>query len=57
MKRLTAAEAVAQLETIDPSDPEAAHAQAEQILKLTVPDSVLRAYVHVGTQCRWWACA
>lgn len=49
--------AVKALDTIDVSDPERAHGEAEAILRDFAPRSVREAYDRVVARARWWASA
>jgi hypothetical protein len=49
-----AAAAVTDLRALDASDPEKAHAEADQILLDLVPTEVVRAYQRLQARCKWW---
>lgn len=56
-KRLTSIQAVARLNTLDTSDPEEAHALADEILLSAVPAAVAKAYNDLVDRCDFWATA
>lgn len=47
--------AVAALDGIDVSDPERAHAQADELLRAFAAREIREAYDRVAERCRWWA--
>ncbi|MCM0622492.1 hypothetical protein [Nocardioides bruguierae] len=47
--------AVARLDRIDGSDPDAAHGTADDVLLTEVPPDVAAAYQRVIDRCSWWA--
>lgn len=50
-------DAVAALDALDVSDPEAAHGAADEILLSVAPDIVRMAYQRLVARCPWWASA
>jgi hypothetical protein len=57
MRTETAAEIVARFDAIDASDPERAHAEADDLLLYVTDALIAEAYLRVGDRCRWWAFA
>ena len=49
--------AVADLDAIDGTDPESAHAKADDILLALVPPDVREAYHELWDRCDWWVTA
>jgi hypothetical protein len=49
------AEAVRQIDALDASDPEAAHAKADDLLLLSVAPEVAAAYRRLMVRADWWA--
>jgi hypothetical protein len=47
---------VERLDSIDASDPERAHSEADNALIMAMPDEVQAAYERLKDRCDWWAC-
>ena len=54
---MTPERAVLALATIDTSDPERAHDEADEILLAAVPAEVAAQYRRLVDRCSWWASA
>lgn len=54
---MTPEEAVAALDVLDVTDPEAAHMEADAILLRIAPDEVWQAYRRLVERAPWWAMA
>jgi hypothetical protein len=50
-------EIIERLNSITGADPEGAHGEADELLRLAAPVEVRAAYDLVKSRCDWWACA
>lgn len=56
-ERIAAPQAAMLIRSIDPADPESAHATADALLLAAVDADVANAYRALRDRCSWWACA
>lgn len=49
--------AAEQINNLDASDPEVAHANADDILLANVDPLIAAAYQRLAARCKWWAYA